>query len=71
MNKEKAQGRGFESHSSQLSIWNQKTLAQYEYEYHIYQQILLHTHDYLINSVRNISVATDEGLGHCNHLAMT
>ena len=29
-----AQGRGFESHSGQLSIWNRKTLAQNEY--HIY-----------------------------------
>ena len=34
-------------YSGQLSIWNRKTLAQNEY--HIYRQILLHTHDYLIN----------------------
>ena len=40
-----ARGRGFEFHSGQLSIWNQKTLAQYEY--HIYRQIPLHAHDYL------------------------
>ena len=43
----------------QLSIWNRKTLAQYEY--HIYRQIPLRTHDYLTNSIRNVSVATDEG----------
>ena len=36
-------GRGFKSHSGQLSIWNRKTLAQNEY--HIYRQIPLHTHD--------------------------
>ena len=54
-----ARGRGFESHSGQLSIWNRKTLAQNEY--HIYWQILLHTHDYLTNKIRNVSVATDEG----------
>ena len=41
------QGRGFKSHSGQLSIWNRKTLAQNEY--HIYRQIPLHTHDYLTN----------------------
>ena len=40
-------------------MWNRKTLAQYEY--HIYRQFLLHTHDYLTNSIRNVSVATDEG----------
>ena len=52
-----ARGGAFESHSVQLSIWNQKTLAQY----HIHRQILLRTHDYLTNSIRNVSVATDEG----------
>ena len=31
------------------------------YEYHVYRQIPLHTHDYLPNSIRNISVATEEG----------
>ena len=36
-----------------------KTLAQNEY--HMYQQIPLHTHDYLITSIQNIRVATDEG----------
>ena len=38
---------------------NRKTLAQNEY--HIYRQIPLHTHDYLKNQIRNVSVATDEG----------
>ena len=28
---------------------------------YVYRQIPLHTHDYLTNSVRNISVATNEG----------
>ena len=44
-----AQGCGFESHSGQLSIWDRKTLAQYEY--HIYWQIPQRSHDYLTNSI--------------------
>ena len=40
-------------------MWNRKILAQYEY--HIYWKIPLHTHDYLANSIRNVSVATDKG----------
>ena len=31
-----ARGPGFESHSGQLSIWNRKTLPQYEYHIYIY-----------------------------------
>ena len=31
------------------------------YGIHIYRQIPLRTHDYLRNSIRNVSVATDEG----------
>ena len=50
----------------------------------MYRQIPLHTHDYLITSIRNIRVAADEGPSpklalceggsrgcHCNHLGMT
>ena len=36
-----ARGRGFEFHSGQLSIWNQKTLAQYEYHIYIYIYIYI------------------------------
>ena len=42
----------------ELSIWNRKPLAQYED--HIYWQIPLRTHDYLANSIPNVSVVTDE-----------
>ena len=31
-----ARGPGFESHSGQLSIWNRKTLPQYEYHIYLY-----------------------------------
>ena len=55
----RARDRRFEPHSGQLSIWNRKTLPQNEY--HMYRQIPLHTHDYLTNYIRNVSVGTDEG----------
>ena len=41
-------GPGFESHSSQLSIWNRKTLAQNEYHRYIYISKFRYTH--MINS---------------------
>ena len=46
-NNEIRRGRGFESHSGQLSIWNRKILAQNEY--HIYRQIPPQTP--MINSI--------------------
>ena len=38
-------GRGFESHSGQLSIWNRKTLAQYEYHMYIYIYIYIYINE--------------------------
>ena len=37
-----ARGPGFESHSGQLSIWNRKTLPQYEYHIYLYIYIYIY-----------------------------
>ena len=48
---------GFESLLGQLSIWNQKNLAQNKYHVYIYIYISANSKKY----IRNISVANDEG----------
>ena len=42
-----ARGPGFESHSGQLSVWNRKTLPQYEDHIYLYIYIYMYVYIYI------------------------